>query len=544
MRHSLLRQCFVALPVLLVASGAFAQAAPPAADQPAAPAADKPAADKPAADKPAADKPAADKPAADKPAVPATPAPAQPAPAPAPAPAATPPAAAAPASPAESPVVKSKWNTSFYGFLQFDAIHDSTESFGSNDVPGNGAIARPGAGPAFGPNYAMDHGRTGFFGRNSRFGFKMVSPESEGVKATGVLEADFAGNQPGIGIGANGNPAAGSTTEGNGIGNAVLRVRQAWLKLENPYIDVLAGQTWNLFGGSTTSFPCAVSIFGLPGQLFGRAPQVRLSKTVKLDPIGIEIAVAAARPPQRDSERPDGQASLKISLDSWKGVRTLGGQSTVADPLTIVVSGVMRRFIAPHMEDFTKQHTATGSGLSIDGVIPIVPTTMKDRSNSLVITGEFATGTGISDQYTGLTGGYTLPATPNPTGLPAAQAPVYTPNFDPGMLAYDTSYNLHTIDWQSFIVGLQYYLPIADGKVWISGNVSQIKSGNIQDMVAQTPAALARIYTKAFWWDANVFVDVYGPVRVGLEYAQYKQTYADDQEAKNTRLNFNAWYLF
>jgi hypothetical protein len=543
--------CLVALPVLLVASGALAQGTAPAADKPVAPAA-APAADKPvapaaapAADKPAADKPAADKPvapaAADKPAAPAVPAPM---PEPAPAPAAPAPVNATAPVDGGPPPVKGKWNTTFYGFLQFDAIHDSTQSFGNSDVPGNAAIARPGAGPAFAEPYAMNHGRTAFYGRNSRFGFRMTSPESEGLKATGVLEADFAGNQPGIGYGANGNPAVGQTSEANAFLNSVLRIRQAVIKLETPYVDILAGQTWNLFGWNTLAFPATVTILGAPGELFGRSAQLRLSKTVKLDPIGFEVAVAAARPPQRDSEHPDGQAGLKLFVDGWKGVRTMGAQSTVADPLTIGVSGTMRRFIVPHMEDFTKQQTATGSGLAVDAVIPVIPATMKDRSNSLVLTGEFATGTGIADQYTGLTGGYTLPATPNPAGLPAATAPVYTPNFDPGMVAYDTSYNLHTIDWQSFIVGIQYYLPIEGGKVWISGNLSQIKSNNIADLVAQTDAAKSKVYTKAMYWDVNVFADVYGPVRVAFGYAQYKQTYLDDQEAKNSRLNFNAYYLF
>jgi hypothetical protein len=427
--------------------------------------------------------------------------------------------------------MKGLWNPMFYGFLQFDAIHDSTESF--DDVPGNSAILRPP--PGVEHLYGAEHGRTTFLGRNSRFGFRLTAPVTAGIKPTGVLEADFAGNQPAVGYG------AGQTTEGNGLLNSVLRIRVAAIKLETDYFDVLFGQTWNLFGWQTLAFPASVSIPGEPGELFGRNPQVRLSKKIKLDPISVEIAVAAVRPPQRDSERPDGQAGLKISVDDWKGVRTVGGTGQGVEPLTIGVSGTMRRFVVPHEEDSTKQHAATGSGIAVDGIIPVIPTTMKDKNNSLVLTGEFATGTGIADQYTKLTGGVGFPPPPNPTG--AAPAPTYAQNIDNGLVTYDLGYELKTIDWQSYIFGIQYYLPI-DGKVWVSANYSHIKSNNVDAFVAQTPAALSKIYTEATWWDANIFVDPVTPVRLGLEYGEYRQKFADGVDAKNVRLNFNAWYTF
>jgi hypothetical protein len=82
------------------------------------------------------------------------------------------PAASAPPvgnSPLDGPQpVTSKWATTFYGFAEFDAINDSTQSF--NDTAGNSVIAKR-------TTLAGKNDRTTFGMRNSRFGFKITSPE-------------------------------------------------------------------------------------------------------------------------------------------------------------------------------------------------------------------------------------------------------------------------------------------------------------------------------------------------------------------------------
>ena len=62
--------------------------------------------------------------------------------------------------------------------------------------------------------------------------------------------------------------------------------------------------------------------------------------------------------------------------------------------------------------------------------------------------------------------------------------PLYRPNIDSGIVTFDADGNLKTIDWRALVVGFQYYLPVADGRVWVSANYSQLKSNNI---VALTP---------------------------------------------------------
>jgi hypothetical protein len=415
--------------------------------------------------------------------------------------------------------VMGKWGTTLYGFVEFDAINDSTQSF--NDSAGNAAIAKGGT-------YTGDHHRTTFGVRNSRIGFKLNAPEVSSIKASAVLEMDFLGNQP------------TTVTEAQFWTNPAFRVRHMAVKVETPVVDMMFGQYWQLFGWQSYFDPNTVEIQGVPGEVFSRSPQARLSKTIKAGDAAIDIAVAASRPPQRDSAVPDGQAGLKFSFGGIKAVHTVGSAGTSADPLAIGVSGVMRRFILPSFEAKPSERKGkTGSGISIDALIPVLPGTMDKRGNSLTLTGSWVTGSGTSDLYTGLTGGVAFPSLPNPDMV--TPAPTYTANIDNGMVTYDSHGNLHTINWQSYIIGAQYYLP-PSGNIWVSANYSRMKSTNA---LRYTDAAGdAKIYDRSQWWDLNLFYDMTKAVRFGGEYAVFEQTYGDGKKPKNLRWQFSAFYIF
>jgi hypothetical protein len=82
-------------------------------------------------------------------------------------------------------------------------------------------------------------------------------------------------------------------------------MRHAYLAVENEYVDVLYGQTDDVFGWQNT-----------PSSTF-RHVQLRLSRsfggydpeaTVQSSAVGLDVAAAALRPVQRDSQVPDAQA--------------------------------------------------------------------------------------------------------------------------------------------------------------------------------------------------------------------------------------------
>jgi hypothetical protein len=427
---------------------------------------------------------------------------------------ATPAVTTAPVATAEAkPSVSAKFAAELYGFVEFDTIHDSTESF--NDLAGNGIISRG--------NYAASHQRTIFSVRNSRLGFKLKGPDTEMLKTSAIIEMDFLGNQP------------SPVSEAGFVTSPTFRIRHFALKLDTPFVNILLGQYWQLFGWQSSFHPNTVELQGVPGQIYSRSPQIRLSHVFASQPVNVEVAVAAVRPAQRDSSIPDGQAGLKVVLNDWKGLHTSGSTGTAIDGASIGVSGVVRRFELPDPTAATSAKTKNGSGISVDALIPVIPATPESKGNSLTLTGSFVRGTGIADLYTGLSGGLGAP-TPPTSGSGTS---TYSANVDSGLLAFDsTTGELRTINWLSYMAGIQYYLP-PSGRVWLSANFSSMKSTNLASFTTRS-----KVFDHSLWADGNLFVDVNKAVRLGAELAWFRQTYGDGVKVHNYRGQFSAFYIF
>jgi hypothetical protein len=411
--------------------------------------------------------------------------------------------------------VSATWKHTVYGFVQAHFIHDSTQSF--TEVAGNTLIAR-------GREPAGRHGRTTFSARGSRVGLALSAPELAGIRTSAVLEVDFYGSQP------------ATASEAQLFTSPLPRLRHAMMKFQSAYVDVLVGQYWHLFGWQGAFHPSTVEVQGLPGQVFGRAPQLRVSRTFAGDLFTCEVAVAASRPPQRDAWAPDAQGGVRLLVNEWKGLRTAGATSTTMDALALGVSGVARRiFLREDPVSQTRTRTATGWGISIDALLPIIPAAESRRGNSLTANASFVVGTGIADLYTGLT----HPPLFDPESVPAS--PSYASSIDPGIAVVSSDEHLHTIDWRSYSAGLQYYLP-PSGTIWISANYTHLQSNNVADYA--TEAAKARIFTRSDWADANLFWAPVEPLRVGLEYSWFSQRFADRGRARNHRFQLATYYVF
>jgi hypothetical protein len=124
-------------------------------------------------------------------------------------------------------------------------------------------------------------------------------------------------------------------------------------------------------------------------------------------------------------------------------------------------------------------------------------------------------------------------------------APVYTPNVDPGLVAYTADGVAHLIQWQTFLVGAQYTIPGLDGRLWVSANFSRSTSDNANQF--GTPGKLRSGEDFA---DFCVFGDVTPALRLGAEYAYFSDHYAGADvkvapiDAVNQRFQFSAFYLF
>jgi hypothetical protein len=315
-----------------------------------------------------------------------------------------------------------------------------------------------------------------------------------------------------------------------------FRIRHFALRVETPYIDVLAGQYWQLFGWQSMFHPNTVELQGVPGQIYSRAPQFRVSHAFKNDDMTLELALAASRPPQRDSEVPDGQAGIRFALNNFKALHTAGGTGTAVDGASIGLSAVGRYFRVPEFSSAPKNTVnINGYGYSADLLLPIIPAKNVTDGNALTLTASFVYGQATADLYTGLSGGAsfaTLPA--NAMGMPQS----YSQDVDNGLVAYTSDGVLHAIRWESYMVGAQYYFPTPK-RLWLSGNVSHMYSPDIDKL-----QLAGKTWNRSYWADANLFVDLNPAVRFGLEYAYFWQKYLDQTKGSNTRVQFSAFYIF
>jgi hypothetical protein len=471
-------------------------------------------------------------------------------------------------------LVLGKWSTTVYGFVEADFINDSTQSF--SDLAGNASVQRQTLSPLQNTiggltTYAGNHGRTQFSIRNSRFGIQMRAPETYGVRASGFLETDFLGYVP--------SPSYtnGAPTEATYFTSPSLRLRHAVIRLETPVVDVLFGQYWDLFGWQGVYQPNTVEIQGLPGQLYARNPQLRVSKKVASDAVSFEIAVAALRPPSRDSEVPEIQGGIRFALPFWKGIVTNGATATSVMPFSIAVTSDYRHFAVPEMNLLPQNDIGldTYAG-AIDIFIPVIPAKhLSDHALSIVAEG--ATGTATADMYTGLTSGSynatsgvaagpspVFPVIFNNTSL--ATAPTYPQDVDNGLVDFcpinkgmsisgcnGNVGSLVGIQWTTLLAGLQYYLPGLGGHVWLSGNVSYQHSSNIQDFTRNgAPTMTATYYGSPnyavrqaeVFADGNIFWQIVPAARVGAEYANFNDKYVDGFHGVNNRFQLSAFLIF
>lgn len=449
-------------------------------------------------------------------------------------------------------LVIGKWSATLYGFAEADYMFDSTQSY--SDLAGNAQVAHPGT-------YAANNPRSQFSVRNSRVGFRFRAPEYHAIRSSANIELDFLGDWASPTY----TGATGQPTENQFFTSPNPRVRHAYLKIETPVVDVIFGQTWHLFGWQSTYQPNTVQMQGVPGELYARTPQLRLSKTFATRDVTFEIALGAMRPPQRDSALPEGEAGLRFAINNWTGTQTVGATGTMVSPASIAVTGDLRGFavanyptggnvVTPSPKS-TYDIAERGGAVAVDAFIPVISSSTEHMGNSLSLLGEFVYGQGIGDLYTGLTSGLGVPAlVPVPLGSPTGtvSTTAYNPQIDPGLVTVDAKGNVTVIQWQTIRAGLQYYLPGLNGKMWISGNYANVSSPNAPGLITTTAAtATAKATTNANairnalnWFDVNVMGDITPAVRLGIEYTYSADKYVDNQVGVNHRVQGSAFYIF
>jgi len=181
-----------------------------------------------------------------------------------------------------------RYGISFYGFIKSDFFFDSRETYSIRE--GHFLLYPKEKLPDKEYKDLNAVSSFNFLSIQSRLTGKITAPDAFGAKVSGMLEADFFGNETASFVDANG-----------------FRLRHAYVKMDWDKTELLAGQFWHPFF-ITGCFSGVISFnTGAPMQPFSRNPQFKiLHKTGK-------VSMSAILSAQRDFTSPQGSASLRYS---------------------------------------------------------------------------------------------------------------------------------------------------------------------------------------------------------------------------------------
>ncbi|HEV3032108.1 MAG TPA: hypothetical protein VG319_10735 [Polyangia bacterium] len=414
------------------------------------------------------------------------------------------------------------WTATWYGFVELDAMRDSTQSFA--DATTNGSVVPPNS-------VVGDNPRMQLSVKNSRFGLEVAAPDYGGAHVLGLMEIDAFGNQ------------GQGTTQNDLYSAPVLRLRHFYLKVTTRSLSLLAGQYHDLFAwGGAGFYPNTLAFLPITGEIYHRDPQVRLSKLWAGEAATFEIELAAVRPGQVDGGLPDGQVGARLALNRWTGASAPGASQPVAAPMAIGVSAVGRHL---SVNDFSQKpgnpRKLNGGGIALNVFLPIIPASGDDLRNALSVSGEVTSGTGISDLYANLTGGMTFPSLPNPNNLLAV--PTYAPNVDPGVVGFDADFNPHTVNWTAFWVNAHYHLPFGYGRsVWLSASLARLKSTNALDLTP--PQGQSSVWNQARYYDGTLWWAITPTTQLAAAAQLIQQYYGEGPRAENLRGEGSFFFFF
>jgi hypothetical protein len=216
-------------------------------------------------------------------------------------------AATAPAAPKEAPTLK----VTPYGIVYFNLF--------SNDNATNNADV---------PLWAVaGSGNVSATGRQSRFGFRVTGATFRSANVSAVVEADFFGGYPAVGIGDN---------------MGVVRLRLASARLDWKRGSLVAGQDWMVFAPAN---PVSLAAAGIPllaaaGNPWARLPQIRGEwRTGRMQLQGALLAPSTGDFSSAFFYQPGSGALSERPFLQGRAAWTAPSLGGVKKPVTLAVSG-------------------------------------------------------------------------------------------------------------------------------------------------------------------------------------------------------------
>jgi hypothetical protein len=435
-----------------------------------------------------------------------------------------------------------KWTTMLYGFVQFDTVYDTTNSFNNwpfNGAPANSAVVTGGSGTALGST--VDSPRWGFDVNNSRIGFALSSPVYNGYKIRALLEMDFLAN-----------PAEGLDTTGNGyITNPIFRIRHFFFDVTTPsWGNVLVGQYWSLFGAQPYNIQNNLQIAPGVGTAYGRFPQIRWYKIFHMNNgMMLEPAVAAMLPPTTTGAMPAFAELLKFADSHLMSELMIGDTGKGQFPAMLSISGIEQNYSGYTNASTALSNTAntgfnswTAAG-AVDLILPIIPVKDGKPGNNLTLQAEYTWGQGDAWQFPNLSWGLGGGSVTTPgTGF-SGQGVIYGNVFEP-------------LDIQTYNADLQYYFP-DDAHTSMVVGFAVDNASNLQQIADAVGGAnlggggsTNSLYTylqpdtHLTFAYVDLWHDFTPAVRAGIEYGQYDAVYTNGVNTLDNRFMMSWFYFF
>jgi hypothetical protein len=299
-------------------------------------------------------------------------------------PPATPPPAA-PAAAAAAPKAPEPIKVTPYGIAYFN-LFSNTDAVNNGDVPLFAAASGP--------------GHLGMTARQSRLGIRVTGAALGKAKVSAVLEGDFFGGYPAVGIGDN---------------MGVFRLRLANARIDWTKGSLVVGQDWMIFAPVN---PLSISSAGIPlfaaaGNPWSRLPQVRGEWKTKM--VLLQGGVLAPQTGDFNSAffyQPGSGALSETPFLQGRAAVTLANFAASKKVATVGVSG-----------HFGKSRVTTpidreldSNAIALDFVLPI--------GTKVTVQGEAFTGTNLGGFQAGVFQGLVADgAVPGPTGALVLDGP-------------------------------------------------------------------------------------------------------------------------
>ncbi len=346
-------------------------------------------------------------------------------------------------------------------------------------------------------------GNSGASGRQTRLGVRITGGKFGGANVSGVVEADFYGGFPGVGVGEN---------------MGVLRLRVAKATFEWEKTSLLIGQDWILFAPNNPQSIAAAAIpqFAAAGNPWARLPQIRIEQKIGknfkfqgalLAPSAGDFPAGGAAPALlqpgsgSSSKVPFIQSRIAYSNGNWFGSKKNG---------TIGLAGHYGR---SRVSSGNFSGDIDGYGIAFDWSFPIV--------NRVSISGEVFSGENLGGMQAGIFQGYN-----SSYAIIVNNAPVAA-----GVKGIRTHGGWTQLGWN---------LPGFGDRLNIYGSVG-IEDPHNQDLVSHNKQ---NFRTRNFGYAFDLIYKLTPQFSIGGEFRRLETSYFFTDREKANHLNFGASYSF